>query len=319
MPLLKTGQHGVDLFFVISGFCLSYPILARHAAGFATRLNVPDFAAKRLVRIFPPFLAALAFFVVWSYHPSWQLLVGSKSVAPSYPWTDTIREAFLIDGRQLHNGSFWSLAVELRWYAIFPFALALFLRWPLAFVPISVLAWVAYYFGFNASKDALMLPAFLLGIVAAYAATRRPPWVMIAPVLLAVAGVSTILISLHTDSPLWQVFAFTFVLSVVASKAAQRALSWGPIVAVGAASYSIYLIHQPIVLALEDYRVPWYLAMPIALACGFQFWRLVERPLLQPDRRRWMVNLLLRVFRALRPERAPAARIDGTTRPSIAR
>ena len=57
---LVQGGHGVDLFFVVSGFCLSYPILlAMHNKG-ATTFDVSRFAARRLVRILPPYWLAVA-------------------------------------------------------------------------------------------------------------------------------------------------------------------------------------------------------------------------------------------------------------------
>ena len=50
--LLDEGRHGVDLFFVISGFCLSFPVLSRLAAGKDTAFSAPLFFAKRLVASF---------------------------------------------------------------------------------------------------------------------------------------------------------------------------------------------------------------------------------------------------------------------------
>jgi peptidoglycan/LPS O-acetylase OafA/YrhL len=50
---------------VISGFCLSHPFLARlHASGTAS-FDVARFAARRIVRIIPPYYAAIALFVAF--------------------------------------------------------------------------------------------------------------------------------------------------------------------------------------------------------------------------------------------------------------
>ena len=59
--VLAEGQHGVELFFVISGFCLSFPVLSRLANGEDPVFSTPGFFAKRLVRIVPPYWVAALF------------------------------------------------------------------------------------------------------------------------------------------------------------------------------------------------------------------------------------------------------------------
>src|SRR5581483_12159461 len=49
------GRHGVDLFFVISGFCLSHPVLTRLASQGSAAFDNPLFFAKRIARIVPPY------------------------------------------------------------------------------------------------------------------------------------------------------------------------------------------------------------------------------------------------------------------------
>src|SRR5215469_8375561 len=53
------GAHGVDLFFVLSGFCLSYPTIAAIAAGKHVTFSVDSFLSKRLIRIVPPYYASI--------------------------------------------------------------------------------------------------------------------------------------------------------------------------------------------------------------------------------------------------------------------
>ena len=61
---LLEGAHGVDLFFVLSGFCLSYPALAALRDGSTGRFDAVRYWARRLVRILPPFWIALALFAI---------------------------------------------------------------------------------------------------------------------------------------------------------------------------------------------------------------------------------------------------------------
>ncbi len=68
--LMLEGAHGVDLFFVLSGFCLSYPVLQSLRAEHAARFNITRYFAKRIVRIVPPYYAAIALLVlVPAMHP----------------------------------------------------------------------------------------------------------------------------------------------------------------------------------------------------------------------------------------------------------
>ena len=67
---------GVNLFFVISGFCLAYPALRKlHDLGSAD-FDLARYAAHRFVRIVPPYYIAIAllyaasFFVPWVNHVS---------------------------------------------------------------------------------------------------------------------------------------------------------------------------------------------------------------------------------------------------------
>src|ERR1700730_9077408 len=57
--VLFEGAHGVDLFFVISGFCLSYPILRQVHFGKGD-FDVLKFWARRIVRVMPPYWVAFA-------------------------------------------------------------------------------------------------------------------------------------------------------------------------------------------------------------------------------------------------------------------
>lgn len=87
---LREGAHGVDLFFVISGFCLSYPLIVRmHGAGDAT-LRVAHYFARRLVRIVPPYYAAVAalllLFAVAGRVWQWQPAPGFRSDAYRSCW-----------------------------------------------------------------------------------------------------------------------------------------------------------------------------------------------------------------------------------------
>ena len=54
------GCHGVDLFFVISGFCLSYPVLKKVYERGSYQFDLCGYLARRVIRIVPPYYAAIA-------------------------------------------------------------------------------------------------------------------------------------------------------------------------------------------------------------------------------------------------------------------
>lgn len=57
LGFIAEGHAAVVLFFVLSGFALTTPYLSD------TEINLERFAAKRVVRLYPPYLLALAFSV----------------------------------------------------------------------------------------------------------------------------------------------------------------------------------------------------------------------------------------------------------------
>ena len=66
MHFLVYGRLGVDLFLVLSGFCLYYP-LVKQGDGTTKSLNLKEYAHRRIRRIIPPFYAAMLCMVIASY------------------------------------------------------------------------------------------------------------------------------------------------------------------------------------------------------------------------------------------------------------
>src|SRR5579872_2838914 len=94
--ILPWGYLGVDLFFILSGFCLSYPTLAKLHRDGATSFDLRAFAARRLVRIVPPYYAAIAMMLVVVFFVSRaHLVVPSLAMLPyGFSWIDLAKQAF---------------------------------------------------------------------------------------------------------------------------------------------------------------------------------------------------------------------------------
>ncbi len=312
--LLLEGSHGVDLFFVLSGFCLSYPVLQRLRTQDAARLNVTRYFAKRLVRIVPPYYAAIGVLLVLP------VMHGAATLA------DVAKQALFLDWHTAFlNGSFWTLCVEFRWYSFFPLALLLWVRAPRAFWFIACSSALLYGMTRMHAPDIGTLLPFMLGIVAADLHVRNYPVRRIALALLPLALLLALLYEPSAsmpspdgiDSPIffvqinpgWQLAAFAFVLLAGSARPLRSVLSFAPLAAVGTASYSIYLVHEPIVtviqsrvhLPLPDTAI---LAYGAALGAGFGFWAVFERV--------WMAGAVKeRAVAAIEPLVARAARVFG--------
>ena len=286
--LLLEGAHGVDLFFVLSGFCLSYPVLQRLRTEHAARFTVTRFFAKRVVRIVPPYYAALA------------LLLFVPAIRSGLSLVDVAKQALFLDWHTTFvNGSFWTLCVEFRWYFFFPIALLLWIRRPRAFWLVASSTVLLYGLTRMHAPDIGTLLPFMLGIVAADLEVRAYPVERFAYILLPVSLLFALVLEGRVTMPSpngvdnafffvqvnpgWQIAAFAFVLLAGRVDALRIALSIAPLVAIGLASYSIYLEHEPIVTAIEQHaRLPFAqstaLAYAAAVAAGFAFWALFERP-----------------------------------------
>jgi peptidoglycan/LPS O-acetylase OafA/YrhL len=103
---IRRGDVGVDIFFVLSGFLLSRLLFAELKQN--GRLDFKRFYLRRLFRIYPLYLVALAF-ITFGAGPSWAVFgnlfaynIWFDPFDVIIPWT-------------------WSLSVELEYYAIAPF------------------------------------------------------------------------------------------------------------------------------------------------------------------------------------------------------
>jgi peptidoglycan/LPS O-acetylase OafA/YrhL len=292
--ILRQGCHGVELFFVISGFCLSYPLLAKLRERGVATFDIATFAARRLVRIAPPYYVALLSLFVVAVILEHAHVVCSIAIAPgSTSLTELMRQAAFLDyDTKFVNTSFWSLPVELRWYVMFPIALWLWVRSPRAFGVVALAALLASLTRAG-SLDLLVLPAFMLGIVAAQIHLEGRRYARFAvPVCIAFS----VLLLFRTPpgrlgfvSPAAEIAVFAFFITGGEIPALTRLLSTKALTFIGGASYSIYLIHGPLIGVAEQFGM-WPVAAGIfGVAAGLGFWWLAERPFVEGPLRDMLV------------------------------
>ena len=128
-PLVRSGYMWVDIMILISGFCLALPWSRLRYEG-GSRPNVLDFYAKRLIRIHPSYMLAVAvMFAValatGAYHSTRHLRLDLLSHM-------TYTHTFFYDAYYASNlgGALWTLVIELQFYLIFPFIAREFLKSP---------------------------------------------------------------------------------------------------------------------------------------------------------------------------------------------
>jgi peptidoglycan/LPS O-acetylase OafA/YrhL len=108
--VLSFGATGVNLFFVISGFCLALQPLRRNV----TAIEIRPYVRQRLSRIYPAYFLAILFsvFVANIRGIEWSLYdVFSKFF---------FLQGFIQKWNLTLNGALWSMSTEAQFYAAFP-------------------------------------------------------------------------------------------------------------------------------------------------------------------------------------------------------
>jgi peptidoglycan/LPS O-acetylase OafA/YrhL len=288
---LTYGARGVDLFFAVSGFCLSYPFLVSRRERGTVSIDYGAFVTRRLVRIGPPYWAALTMFAFLALTPFGLPTTHSIHITPWGGLRSYFLDAtFLTSFMPAYNGSFWSIGLEMRWYLLFPFVLALFMRSRLAVVGLMLACYTITLATPYSVETLRTLPCFMLGIFAADLRVRGRDLSAWANLALCIALPLAIL--RQTNNPdadhgdlVWHLVCFLLLVASARGPLA-RVMSWAPLRVAGIASFSIYLVHQPIEWSLESVGVPALFSAGVALTSGFLFFALVERPFMAPSFRK---------------------------------
>lgn len=297
------GFAGVDIFFVISGFLMTGIIFGRISED---RFSIVEFYIARAKRIIP----ALAFLCITLMVAGWFLLIPTeyrslgKHAAASIAFLSNIaylRESGYFDASShskwlLHT---WSLSVEWQFYIVYPIlilALKRFVGAGLIRPLIAVAAFSSFVLCVSLSYSSPSSSFYLLP-------TRA--WEMLSGALLFLfptrltknikyiayfGGLALICISISSFSsddvwPGWLAIIPVMGASLVilASNSSSRLMSNSAISLIGDASYSIYLWHWPIVVALHYFDLfnnSAYVLIGIILSLGLGYvsLKIIETP-----------------------------------------
>ncbi|MEM9267320.1 MAG: acyltransferase [Pseudomonadota bacterium] len=284
--LIANGDLFVDVFFILSGFIISFAYLDKIDRG----LGFGTFVVQRLGRLYP---LHLFFLFIWLGFIWGKYLIYSQTGVGQSPFGGDgwyTAEAFAYNLVLLHsmgvletvswNHPSWSISVEFYTYLVF-FGLvlctaALFrtMRWPLIFV--TMLVSYGLLFWFTREENSLLKSAdygflrcvggFCLGMFVYRIApwTWRVPGPPIVQTVMELSVVALFLGVIAVDPGLKVIELALFIIMVglIALFAAQsegfvsRILRSAPLVLAGKISYSIYMSHAVVLMAAGNAAGP---------------------------------------------------------------
>lgn len=306
LKLLTAGREAVVVFFVLSGLVVPLPALRGGS------FSWPGFAASRFVRLFLPAWGALvlaASLVLVVPRVAAQVSGGewiAEKTATTVSWKRWVAELTLNTGGSHYDNVLWTL----RWEVAFSFLLPLLIvlvavlaRW---WLPAAALAIGVSTFGIVWNISALAyLPMFFLGmligtrldvirgwsdrvparrsravwaaVLAASALVLVCSW-LLEPVVPSSSTAGKGLIGIETAG------AAGLVVAAIGSGRWRRFLERRSVQFLGTISFSLYLVHVPVLVALTYLVGDWNwwlvvpLGIPLALLTAWLFFRFVERP-----------------------------------------
>jgi peptidoglycan/LPS O-acetylase OafA/YrhL len=265
---LSYGRGAVAVFIVLSGFSLG---LGPARSGWKLK-SIATYARRRAWRILPPYWAALGFSLVMT----WYVLAQPHLPAPNgksvVVYGLLVQDVFTVGSP---NRVFWSIAIEAQLYVLLPLLLLLARRVS-APAMVGLVAVIVVTVGVLGPHVALMNTALVkftpdlavlfavgllaAGIVAASDRTRSRPWagyalVAAAPAiaLMVVKGSTWSYFNLFWLDLAWAPAIGCFLAAVATSRPwfVVRFLDSRMARSLGRCSYSLYLTHAPIVIAVS--------------------------------------------------------------------
>lgn len=267
--IVRSGKYGVQMFFVISGFSI--------ATTFASATSYREFFVRRLFRIIPLYWLMI-------------LVAGALTInglLPRNHWANYFEANLNLYNFFMHFcflscldhtvgttilGVEWTIPVEMFWYAALPAIIVfaksrqrLILAIALSVAGIGVTQLLAKMF---VSPDPSLFskwfptshgPYFLMGVLGYQIRQSSGTWLhQNATAVLLTAWIATIISVIAGTSGQGIVFAVATLLTIGLFHADRHptvaaVVTARPFIFVGSISYSLYLVHFPIILFLQEF------------------------------------------------------------------
>lgn len=322
--LLREGRLGVMVFFALSGFILALPFVsARLAAG--RRVSLRSYFLRRVTRIEPPYLVALALVALLAATTdAWGPPGGVEERLVAGAWYGHT----IVHGvPNLLNPPFWTLEIEVQFYVLMPVLAVLCFRGDRASrrrvgIAAAALAltllqvWLGARLGPGHPLGILpnYLQWFAIGFLVAdvfvvdwRGAPRTSPWWD----AVTLIGWPAFFWFGANEDPITYVLLPWLLLplfvAVFRGPRTSRALANRWVTTIGGMTYSIYLVHTPVIELLGRHTsgladayssvgIVFQAALmaPAVLLAGLLFYVAIERPCMRPswpsDVARWVTR-----------------------------
>lgn len=246
--LARNAWLFVDFFFVLSGFVIATSYWDR----LTDRAATGRFILKRFGRLWPLHAAVLSVFVLKSVADHTFGRDEAHSVGAIF--TNLV----MIQAWGLHHVDTWNFpawSISVEWFLYLVFAITAPLRGRglifggLIAVSVALLAWAAPH-GIQSSYDFGVFRG-MAGFFTGALLTRLPlrPFGVVAEVLVIASVIGFVILG---QAELAAPFVFALAVYVFAGSRGpvSKVLNWRPVAALGAWSYSIYLVHMGLISAL---------------------------------------------------------------------
>lgn len=280
------GGYGVNIFFVISGFIMTYTAINKRPF---------EFILDRVVRIYPPYIIASFALIVVSaitFHKDLYFVIGNIFLLPGSE-----------DGYRLANPVAWTLVYEMYFYVVFACVLLIMPSRKHAALVCAILLCssvllIKYFYPFTGKYNSLafhniaqsyMIMQFAAGCLIGVffkgiSKINMSQFAFIAAsLILSVMCFTLINFFPESDVSRYNIF-YPFSILVVALSLTVKECSFKNLIYIGNASYSIYLTHPyfNIILSrfgLLDSKTITIASVIMSIAVGIAFSRMVEIPI----------------------------------------
>lgn len=285
-----TGGAAVFVFFVLSGFVLSLPFLR------ATPKSWRSYYPARLVRLYLPVWGAVALATVIIIVVPRDAQPGQSSWVSAHdgPFDlSTVLGDLTLVGTSFNNSALWSLKYEVTFSLLLPLYLLVAGRLQNVLPAIAAALAALVICGAGAASFnswMIYMPMFAMGVLMAVhrlrllaIAGRTPSWAWAVIWAVALPLLWMPIAGIHRP-PSVLVGASLAVFIGLGCPVVIRVAETRVVQMLGTLSFSLYLVHEPIVVTLT-YLWPTFqgvgllvLALPLSLAVAWAFFRLVESP-----------------------------------------
>ena len=307
------GGFGVTIFFFLSGFLIT--TLMRIEYERRQTVNLKHFWARRLLRIWPPFYLVLltgiaAALIFQAGTITWPAVRALLLHFTNY-WT--VWHGF--DGQPDGTGVYWSLAIEEHFYLVFPWAYIAMQRARVSGRNQALLLWgfcgvvllwrIVLIFLLNAPQPRTYLAtdtridSILFGCALAVwnnpvldppAGRSATLKYYLLPAALLILGACIVIRGDYFRETLrysLQGISLTAVFTAAVRFPRWWVFHWlnyQPAMFIGTVSYSLYLIHQTVLIKVQDHLTSWHpvaqavLSLAVAIVIAWGIYQVVEKP-----------------------------------------